>query len=50
MKHEVVCHINDVPLYDKNQGKYESRLDIVIEKIKSTGIILNADVNIRAVL
>lgn len=39
----VVCHMDDVLVYGKNQDEHDCRLDAVLNKLKKTGITLNAD-------
>ena len=37
----VLCHVDDVLVYGKNDTKHESRLQATMKRIESAGITLN---------
>ena len=39
----VVCHMDDVLVYGKDQNQHDIRLEAVLRKLKETGITLNAE-------
>ena len=39
----VVCHMDDVLVHGMNQNLHDTRLEAILQKLKETGITLNAE-------
>jgi predicted HAD superfamily phosphohydrolase YqeG len=39
----VICHMDDVLVHGKDQNLHDAHLEAVLQKLKETGITLNAE-------